>query len=380
MAANAPARWECEATSERKADLAQLNICFLAGTLGQGGAERQLFYILKTLYERKARVRLLSLTSGEFWEKRLCDAGVPVEWVGKSQSRLARLKNIIAVLRRERPDIVQSQHFYVNPYAAAAARWTGLKSIGAIRSDMLNEVHLENETISKWGLKHCGVVAANSKPALERALEFGLPRNKLTLLPNVVDTDEFQPDPRPVNGAFTILGVGRLVPSKRYDRLLAVTARLKQICLAPVKLVLAGDGPARKDLEQQAKALRLMPTVEFLGQRTDLPAVYNSASVLAITSDYEGTPNVALEAMACGLPVISTNVGGMSDLIEDGVNGYLARRQDEEKLADRMKTIAEDPALLKRMGANARAYVVGNYSLKRLPHYLEDLYGNVLSA
>jgi glycosyltransferase involved in cell wall biosynthesis len=362
-------------------DLTQIKVCFLAGTLGQGGAERQLFYMLKALRERNAQVRLLCLTSGEFWEKKLVAMGIPVKWVGKPRSRLARLSNIVKALTRERADIVQSQHFYVNPYAAAAARLTGSRSIGAIRSDMLSEVHNDNETLRRWGLTFCRIVAANSQPAIRTAMEFGVPRNKLRLLPNVVDTDEFQPDRESSNSTcFTVVSVGRLVPSKRCDRLLAVMARLKQTCSTRTRLLIAGDGTCRGELEQQVRKRDLVGSVEFLGSRTDLPAIYRSAKALAITSDYEGTPNVALEAMACGLPVVSTRVGGVPDIVEHGVNGFLADCGDEEAFAGHLRSLAQDPGLQKRLGSNARMRVEHDCSLERLPKYLEDLYAFVLST
>src|SRR5215510_2403397 len=103
-------------------DLPKLNICFVAGTLGQGGAERQLYYMLRELRENGATPRLLSLTRGEFWESRISELGVPITWIGESPSRLKRLSKIIATLRAEPPDVLQSQHFYTNLYVAGAAR------------------------------------------------------------------------------------------------------------------------------------------------------------------------------------------------------------------------------------------------------------------
>jgi len=362
-------------------DFSRVNVCFLAGNLEQAGAERQLFYILKTLREQNARVRLLSLTSGDFWEEKLRALGIPVEWVGKSKSRLARLTKIVSVLRRERPQIVQSQHFYVNAYAAAAGRFSGSKIIGAIRSDMQNEIRSDHAVLRKWGLKSCCIVAANSAPAIRTAIEFGIPREKLTLLPNVVDTEEFRPPEHRVSSeTFSIASVGRFVPAKRHDRLLSVISRVKERSSRPVKLLVAGDGPLRENVRKQVEARGLVSAVEFLGRRADLPAIYKSVDALAITSDFEGTPNVALEAMACGLPVVSTRVGGISDIIEDGVSGLLAEREDEEALAMHLCNLAADPNLREELGSNARRNVVGRCSLQRLPKYLEDLYASVLAS
>src|SRR5258706_1735559 len=95
--------------------LGGLRVCFIAGTLGQGGAERQLFYMLQAMRAQGTPLRVLSLTQGEFWEQRIRALGVPVVWVGERTSRLARLCRIVKELAPDRPDVLQSSHFYTNP-------------------------------------------------------------------------------------------------------------------------------------------------------------------------------------------------------------------------------------------------------------------------
>src|ERR1035441_583066 len=114
-------------------DLSKLKICFLAGTLGQGGAERQLFYILRALRQSGAAPRLLCLAQNEFWEDRIKNLGVPVTCVGQTRSKLKRLFQIIVELRKHPTQVLQSQHFYTNAYVAAAARALRLCGIGSLR-------------------------------------------------------------------------------------------------------------------------------------------------------------------------------------------------------------------------------------------------------
>src|SRR5213593_4389041 len=134
-------------------DLAGMKVSFVAGTLGQGGAERQLFYMVKALVETGARPRVLCLTRGEFWEERITSLGVPVTWVGERPSRLARTRAIVAELKRERPDILQSQHFYTNLYVVAAARVLGVREIGAIRCNAAWEVSDLGDTLGRLSLR-----------------------------------------------------------------------------------------------------------------------------------------------------------------------------------------------------------------------------------
>ena len=360
--------------------LEQTSVCFLAGTLGQGGAERQLYYMAKALRECNAPVRLLCLTSGDFWERRLEGLGVPVEWVGRSPARPVRLARIVASLLKRRPHIVQSTHFFANAYAAVAARAVGSVGIGAIRSNAVNEIHDEDERLRRWGLEWCRVVAANSMPAIRSAVDAGVPANKLALLPNVVDTTEFCPAERSPRHCFTIASVGRLTASKRHDRLLRVMARFKRAWPGAARLLIAGDGPCRTAIERRAAEFRLEDSVAFLGNCEDVRKVYRAADVLAITSDVEGTPNVALEAMASGLTVVSRKVGGVSDVVPHGVGGFIAESEDEEgEMSAYLYQLAMDEDLRRRFGERARAHVVENFSVERLPRYLRELYTAALS-
>ena len=307
-------------------DLSKLKICFLAGTLGHGGAERQLYYILRELRNSAVQVRLFCLTRGEYWEEKIRALGVPVIWVGQSSSRLLRLARICSELRKDPPQIVQSQHFYTNLYAAAAARLLGLREIGAIRSDVWSEIRQNGRLLGPLSLRGPRVIAANSIAAIRTAVAQGIALQRVCLLNNVVDIEQFHPPKDRHSTVFRILTVGRMCTPKRYDRLLDVIAELQRRLPRAVKTILVGDGPLRSELEGQAAQLGLLPdAVRFHGADDNLLHFYNNADVLLLTSDYEGTPNVVLEAMACGLPVVATRVGGISEIVQEGVTGLLAK-------------------------------------------------------
>ncbi len=357
-------------------DLAALNICFLAGTLGQGGAERQLFYILKTLRELGARPWLLSLTRDEYWEAPIRSLGVPVTCVGQGR-RLQRAWRILTEIRRRSPQIIQSQHFYTNLYAVAAARATGKREIGALRSATTNEVQAHALT-GKCSLKAPRQMAVNSRAAINTAIEFGVAAERLFLLPNVVDTDVFTLKPQRKTGPVVLLAAGRLSEEKRLDRFLELIARLCQDSRA-VKGLIVGDGPQREQLQNQAAAMKLSPeVVEFRGSSNQMAGIYAESDVLVLTSDWEGTPNVILEAMACGLPVAAAKVGGVPEIVQHGETGFLAEMGDETLLLEQMtahlKRLTADPQLRLEMGGAARRTIETNYSLTTLPHYLLQLY------
>lgn len=362
-----------------KCELANLKVCFIAGTLAQGGAERQLFYIVRLLHQRGANVRVLSLSSGEFWEKRLAERGVPVTWVGERASRTARLLRILSELRRDKPEIIQSAHFYTNPYALAAARILGLREIGAIRSEIAATMRGENAAIRWLTLRTLRVIAANSQAAVDGAIKLGIAPGHVRFLPNVVDADHFRPVPRNKSAPVRIAAVGRMTEEKRFDRLLSILSAAKTRTRVPIRIMIAGSGPLRPALARQAEELGLADSVEFLGIVPDTFAVYRNSDMLVLTSDHEGTPNVLLEAMASGLPVVATRVGGVPELVTDNYTGYLVEPGDDGALTDAVLELIEHPQLRAEIGKRARALAEAHHITRVLPGVLQDLYSLALS-
>ena len=168
-------------------NLASLRICFLAGTLGQGGAERQLFYILSTLRQSGCRPYILCVSQGEFWEDKIRALDIPVYWVGRHNSKPMRLFSIMNVVRHLPLDVFQSQHFYTNLYVALVARVLGLHGIGAIRNDGKSELRDTGFIGGRLNLWSPSTIAANSQSAIRTLIQQGVPARRLQFLPNVVD-------------------------------------------------------------------------------------------------------------------------------------------------------------------------------------------------
>jgi glycosyltransferase involved in cell wall biosynthesis len=362
-------------------ELSKLKICFLAGTLGSGGAERQLFYILRALHQQGADLRLLCLGRDEFWEGPVKELGVPVCYVGRAKFKLGRLLQIVRELRRNPPTIFQSQHFYTSAYVGAAARFLRLPGIGALRSNGLMDVQ-DSGPIGAWLSLHTPrVMVANSNAAIRYAKEYGVPPKRLYFLQNVVDTDHLRPGARRGESPVRLIAVGSLVQCKRFDRFLTTLAMLRREAKTPVTGVIVGSGPLRDELENQAKALGLLPSgVEFKGSIADIAPVYREADICVLTSDYEGTPNVLLEAMASGLPVVATKVGGVPELIKDGENGFMLELSDKAGFHAALAKLIADPEARIQMGHCARSFVEKNHRIEVLPEKLLALYRFVLST
>jgi glycosyltransferase involved in cell wall biosynthesis len=127
-----------------------------------------------------------------------------------------------------------------------------------------------------------------------------------------------------------------------------------------------------------AASLGLGGDVIFEGPREDLTPAYQAADLFVLTSDHEGTPNVVLEAMSSGLPVVATRTGGTTEIVQESVTGILADPADETTLAEAVLTLVEDNGLRCTMGVHARARVEQRYSLEALPAALQRIYSAAL--
>jgi glycosyltransferase involved in cell wall biosynthesis len=358
--------------------LSDTRVIFIAGSLGQGGAERQLYYMLQALKASGSFVSVLSLTSGEFWEERIRSLGVDVTWVGRSRGKLARLRSIIRILRRQRPDFVQSQHFFTNLYAVVAGRCAGVLDIGSIRSNARDEVRHNGPIFGPANLRLPRALIVNSRAAIEHALHRNVRPERVHFLANVVDTEEFLPaaqcDERPLH----IVSVGRLIRLKRHDMLLQAAARLKDK-FGRVIVTIAGAGGLETELRTLGAQLQFGPDLRLVGaiDSASVAQLYRTADVFALTSEYEGTPNALMEAMSAGLPVVATRVGGVPALVQDGSNGLLINAGDVDALTAALEQLATDSDLRRSLGTAARQHIQQTYSVQRLPAALEEIYNAV---
>ncbi|MBL9168120.1 MAG: glycosyltransferase [Verrucomicrobiales bacterium] len=361
--------------------LSSLKICILAAGLGRGGAERQLYYLLSALQQSGAAVRLLSFTSNDFWEGRIRELGVPITPLVERPSKLGRLMSLVKILRRESPDVFQSQHFYTGAYVGLVSRLLGIPGIGALRSNGVMEVK-DSGSVAGWlSLRGPKIIAANSKQAIRYAESSGLRSDRLFFLPNVVDTSVLRPADSPSGGPIRLVAVGTLHQCKRFDRFLEILARLRGSVGDRVTGLIVGDGPLRGQLEEQASRLGLMPGgVEFRGSVSNVAPVFREAQIAVLTSEYEGTPNVLLEAMATGLPVVASRVGGVPEIVVEGQNGFLVEAEDLGGFVNQLTRLIQEPSLRTHMGNTARAYVESHHSLNALPPKLTALYSLAVSA
>jgi glycosyltransferase involved in cell wall biosynthesis len=180
------------------------------------------------------------------------------------------------------------------------------------------------------------------------------------------------------DGARLVAIVGRLYPIKNH-RLFLDAAACVAIQEPSTRFVIVGDGVLRPAMQQHAHELGIADRVIFTGWRRDLPRVYADTDILVVSSNNEGTPVAAIEAMAAGRPVVATRVGGLPDLIAEGETGLLIPPKDPHGLATAILCLLQDPETAWRMGQAGQAKVRERFSLQRLLTDMEQCYHQLLT-
>jgi glycosyltransferase involved in cell wall biosynthesis len=211
------------------------------------------------------------------------------------------------------------------------------------------------------------------------------PRSKITVIRLGLDLESriaAPPDAREATradvgipaGAFTVAWLGRMTEIKRVDDLIRAFAALP----VDAHLLLVGDGPLRPRLESLARELGVGERAHFAGFRADVGSVYAASDVVALTSANEGTPVTAIEALAAGRPVVSTAVGGVSDVVGNGRSGLLVPAGDVDAIGGALLQLRDQPTFRAELGAAGRVDVADRYSIPRLVGDVDRLYRELL--
>ena len=178
---------------------------------------------------------------------------------------------------------------------------------------------------------------------------------------------------------FVVGWIGRMTGVKRTDDVLMAVKRLRDQGVDAV-LCMVGDGPDRDTVEHRAHELGIVRDSFFLGYQDDVAPFYAAFDALILPSANEGTPVSAIESLAGGRPVVATRVGGVPDVVRDGVDGFLVEPGDVDAMADRLAALAADTDLRRRMGDAGRSDVHQRYSVERLLDDIDALYRRLLAA
>lgn len=352
-----------------------------------GGAERQAMLLAKGLRLRGWQVSVVALSgSGGAAAAELRDCGITFTSLGMRKG-LADPRGWIRFhrwLSRERPDVL---HAHL-PHAAWLCRWSRLAAPVPVVIDTLHSSSTGKSgrrigyTCSRWLPDH---VTAVSRATADSHLVAGMVHEEqLSILANGIDVPAWEPNAQTRSAMRQLLGfrdeflwmaAGRLESVKDYPTLLRAFARAPQAA----RLLVLGAGPLEAELTALATQLRLERRVRFLGFEPNVERLMQAADGFVLSSRYEGLPMVLLEAGACGVPAVATDVPGTREVVIEGLNGLLAKVGDPCSLGEAMSRLMRMP-LEERcaMGQRARHRVIAEFSLESMLDRWERLYEELL--
>jgi len=355
----------------------KLRIAFLAYNLGQGGAERQLFYMVKTLVSQGCYPDVYSFYGGGYWETPLRELGIRVIAINE-RNKIVRLWKLVRLIKQGKYRYVHSQQFGLNLYAVVSSLFSGSSCIGSIRNNLISEVHTPDLFGLGWlSLLLPARIVSNSMKGMENAKKYLRNSKSIYFLPNMVDTEVFFPgESRKPDDTFKVITVGTVWKPKRVDRVLEVAEILKATGNErKIIFEIIGDGDELDAMINLAKSKGLLNSMVFFkGRSENIASEYRDANALLLTSDFEGTPNVVLEAMSSGLPVVASNVGDVPEIIADGETGFYIECGNIKKMAQRIAALSQDAVLCSKVGRQARDYILKNHSQAMLSQKLTALY------
>lgn len=358
-----------------------------------GGAESQTYELARGLDRDKFEVVVCSLQEGGYFAPKLQAEGIPVRVVKKRwRYDLTVVPRLVSLFRRENPAIVHCVMWTANMWGGLAAKLAGVpRIVMSIRStgiglEKTKLHHLTGPPIYKLA----DIALANSVAVRNYVVqEEGVRPGKIQIIYNGIDLDRFGkrlgreevvkvrtelglPSDGPVVGI-----VANLSPPKDYPTFLRAAAKVVRHN-PEVYFLIVGDGPLRASLEAETARLGLAGQVVFAGQRTNLNRFLACMDVFILCSVREGFSNALIEAMAIGLPVIATRVGGNIEAVVDGDSGFLFSAGDDEALSRLILRLISDPAKSRSLGEHGRTRVRRDFSMAKYLRSMETLYTDLL--
>ncbi|OQW31032.1 MAG: hypothetical protein A4E19_20940 [Nitrospira sp. SG-bin1] len=378
----------------------RLRILHLINNFELGGTENQAVLLLKHLDRTRYDIRLGALsTSGPLFEQVAPLYGAIGRYPLNSFYDYNALKQAIRLrsyLRENGIQIIHTHEFYSGILATVAALFTEIKVIASQRN-----LRMSDRLVHSWGRRGINALAdtilVNAQAIKAHILTTSSvsPAN-IVVIKNGLSGVSFVRDPEQllevqfrakmdltcelgIASSSAIVGmVANFRPVKGHRHVLDAAARVLQR-LSNVHFLFIGEGELRSDLERQTKELGIERNIHLMGHRTDARSLVAGFDVALLASLHEGMPNTVLEAMAAGVPVIATAVGGVNEIIEDGQTGYLVPPGDPVALAECLNRVLEHKQVRRKIGLQGQQFVQNNFTVGQLVLSVQELYESIVN-
>ena len=361
-------------------------------SLAPAGAERLVVHLLEHVdRERFAPVCIcLGNPVGSHLEARVQQLGVPLHFLGKGDKMsLEVLRKLDALFRQYRPAVVHTHLLALNYAYPLMLRYRTPARVYTVHNLAEKDMGLRTAPMVRalaFRYRIGGVVPVAIAEEVRASIQqlYGYPDPPL--IPNGIPTDEYAPDPdiraqwrlaHAIEPHATVLThIGRFAVQKNHALLIEAFAQVRAD--APLYLLLVGGGELENAVREHVAGLGLQSRVRFLGVRADVADILRASDVFVLSSRWEGNPMSVMEAMAAGLPVVSTAVGGVPELVQEGATGLLVPSEDTGALACALQALVDDPARRQAMGAAARQHAIAHFDIRHTVRGYEQLYESLL--
>lgn len=361
-------------------------IAFGITDLDPGGAERMLTELVTRLDRNEWEPHVYCLGPEAYFSSVMRDHGIQVTCFHATGT--ADVPRVVwkwrQKLRRFRPEILYTWLFHANILGRFAGKWAGVSHIlsGIRVAERRHAWHLRLDRWTNRLVEKNVCVSRGVAQFVERT--GGLDPQKSVVIANAVDGKRFEGVP-PADltrfgvppGCPVVITIGRLDYQKGVDVLVDAIPHVRQRHSA-AHFLIVGDGPERSALERRAKSLGLENQVHFVGRQTGIPALLAASTLLVLPSRWEGMPNVVLEALAAGKPVIATQVEGTEDLVVTDLNGWLVPSEQAPDLAKTMTVALGNLERLSKMGLESQITYNKYFTIDKFVAAHVELFQNVL--
>lgn len=358
----------------------RIRIAIFVDRYSPGGTQRQMIELLARLDRSRFVVHPVCFHTEGHWFQRVTGFGDEVALFpihGFRQARtFGQLRAFAQWCREKRIQVLQTCELYSNIFGLPGGALASVPVRIGSRRGFVEPPGLQRLQRASYAAAHR--VVANSQAAAERLRTEGVPDRRILVIPNGIDVSSFplrEYSSRPRRVAM----VACLREEKRIDVLIAAVPRILERH-PDAEFMIVGEGQCRAGLTAQAQSLGVADRVRFLGHRDDVPAVLAEADLFVLPSRSEAFPNSVMEAMAAGLPVVGSAVGGIPELVDDGRTGYLVPPGEPGPLADALIGLMDHPDRAAEFGRAGRRRIEETYSFDRMVSQFESLYMEQLAA
>ncbi len=359
------------------------NIVYFIGQIGLGGSEKQLYLLLKYLNRPDLVCYVVVFNNSPFgnYEVELSKIGVKLYFIPKNVNSIPkRFIYLFYLLKKINPILIHSWTIHDNAYAGILGSLLKIKSLGSLRGSIFGTGFSKLSKFYKQiALRSVDNLLVNAKTLKLEAIDYGIPKSKIKYIPNSV---EISTEKNINERELIVCSIGNLRKNKNHSLFIDIMSNvLESIPSARGWIIgqpVQDEPDVENELQSKIEVLELQGRVQLLGFQPDILNLLRKCSVLVLTSISEGMPNVVLEAMSIGIPVVASNVGGVTQLISHEESGLLCNIKNKNEFVDSIIKLLKQTDYNSKLGKCGMKFVVASHSPEKNVDNFNSLYFDLL--